>query len=391
MHTWRQIGRLAFVLSMLAWPASGQTGRADAVKTSELRPTMQSMFQSLTTVLPLSLSAEAFQDAANRQRLHDALRALSSNAARLTQHGAQVPADFDFLRRSLRNDAQSAYELFASGDLEESRFVFQHLTDNCFLCHSRLPSARPFPLGERFVAQLPMQELDPHQRMRLAVAARQFDLALSSCEHLFGSLDIPAAQIDLMGLFEDYLRIAIRVRSDYSRAIRALQTFQQRPDVPRYLSHLLGVWIESLMALQVEPERGSELTQAHSLIQQGQNRNRFMIDRQGMPYFALASGLLHRFVNAATKPKPQLAEAYYLLGVAESYMPRTSWISETDFYLETAVRLAPESPFGQRAFLFLEEYLIMGYTGSSGLHLPVEIQQRLDELRGLIRNAAVQK
>jgi hypothetical protein len=33
----------------------------------------------------------------------------------------------------------------------------------------------------------------------------------------------------------------------------------------------------------------------------------------------------------------------------------------------------------------------MGYTGSSGLHLPTEIQQRLDELRGLIRNAAAQK
>ena len=391
MSRWRQIGMLAFVLSMLAWTASGQTGRADAVKTGKLRPMMQSIFQSLTTVLPLSLSAETFQDAANRQRLHDALQALSRHATRLTQHGAQVPADFDFLRGSLRNDAQSAFELFASGDFEESRFVFQHLADNCFLCHSRLPSARPFPLGERFMTQLPMQKLDPHQRIRLAVAARQFDLALSSCESLFDSLDIPAAQVDLMGLFEDYLRIAIRVRNDFPRAIQTLQTFQQRPDVPQYLSHLLGVWIESLSALQVEPDRGSELTRARSLIQQGQNRNRFMIDRQGTPHFALASGLLHRFVNAANRPKPQLAEAYYLLGVAESYMPRTSWISETDFYLETAVRLAPESPVGRRAFLFLEESLTMGYTGSSGLHLPSDIQQRLDELRGLIRNAAAQK
>ena len=110
-----------------------------------------------------------------------------------------------------------------------------------------------------------------------------------------------------------------------------------------------------------------------------------------MVYFALASGLLHRFVNETSNPKPALAEAYYLLGVAESYMPRTSWISETDFYLETAVRLAPAAPFGRQAFLFLEEYLIMGYTGSSGLHLPSEIQQRLDELRGLIRSAAAKK
>ena len=391
MRTWRQVCLLASVWSLLTLPASGQTSRADTSPSSDLRPTMRSIFQSLTTVLPLSLSPETFQDADNRQRLHDALQALASHATRLTQHGAQVPADFDFLRRSLRDDAKSAFELFASGDFEESRFVLQHLTDNCFLCHSRLPSARPFPLGERFVAQLPMQELDPHQRMRLAVAARQFDVALSSCESLFGSLDIPAAQIDLMGLFEDYLRIAIRVRNDFPRAIRALKAFQQRPDVPQYLAHLLGVWIEALNDLQAEPNRESELTRARSLIQEGRNRNRFLADRQGMAHFALASGLLHRFVNTASRPKPELAEAYYLLGVAESYMSRTSWISETDFYLETAIRLAPASPYGQRAFLFLEEYLIMGYTGSSGLHLPSEIQQRLDELRDLVGNAAAKK
>jgi len=241
---------------MLALLATAQTRHTDTAQEGGFRPTMRTIFRALTTVVPLSLSGETFQDAANRQRLHDALQALSNQAMHLSQHGQDVPADFDFLRRSLRDDAQKAFELFDSEDFEESRFILHHLTDNCFLCHSRLPSSRPFPLGKHFLEQIPMQQLDPHERMRLAVAARQFDTVLSSCETLFRSPELPAAQIDLMALFEDYLRIAIRVRDDFPRAIHTLETFQRRSDVPQYLAHLLTIWTEALNTLQAAPSRG---------------------------------------------------------------------------------------------------------------------------------------
>jgi hypothetical protein len=395
MNNWRQVAVTTSLLIMLALPATAQTRHTDSAPEDGLRPTMRAIFQALTTVVPLSLSGDTFQDATNRQRLHDALQALSNQAIQLSQHGQNAPADFDFLRRSLRDDAQKAFELFESEDFEESRFILHHLTDNCFLCHSRLPSTRPFPLGKRFLEQIPMQQLDPHERMRLAVAARQFDTALSSCETLFRSPELPAAQIDLMALFEDYLRIAIRVRDDFPRAIHTLETFQRRADVPTYLAHLLTVWVEALNTLKAvpshEPSPETELTRARALIQQGQRRNRYLADRQGLVHFTLASGLLHRFVNTSSATKSQLAEAYYLLGVAESYVPRTSWISETEFYLETAVRLAPASPFGKQAFTFLEEYLVMGYSGSSGFFLPSDIQKRLDDLRSLVNDLAVEK
>ena len=395
MDKWRQVSVRTLLMIMVVLSATAQTRHTEPAQTGGLRPTMRTIFQSLTTVLPLSLSAETFQDTANRQRLHDALQTLSSHAMQLTQHGQHVSADFDFLRRSLRDDAQNAFELFESESFEESRFILHHLTDNCFLCHSRLPSSQPFPLGKHFLEQMPMNQLEPHERMRLAVAVRQFDTALANCETLFRLPELPAAQIDLMALFEDYLRIAIRVYDDFSRAIHTLETFQRRPDVPQYLSHYLTVWIEALNVLQVdpsrEPSRENELTRARSLIQQGQRRNRYLADREGLVYFTLASGLLHRFVDSSATTKPHLAEAYYLLGVAESYMPRTSWISETEFYLETAVRLAPASPFGKKAFTFLEEYLIMGYSGSSGLHLPPDIEKRLDDLKSLVNDSSFEK
>jgi hypothetical protein len=81
---------------------------------------------------------------------------------------------------------------------------------------------------------------------------------------------------------------------------------------------------------------------------------------------------------------PPLAEAYYLLGVAESYISRTLWISETEFFLETAIRLAPTSGPALQAYAFLEEYVLAQHMGSSGLHLPADVRARLEELRRLV-------
>lgn len=371
---------LLLILPMPAWTADSDTA-------SDLRPTMRTIFQALTTVFPLSLQQHQFQDKAHRPRIREALRQLADNAERLAGHGEQVPPHFDFLRQSLQQNAQYAWQRFDDGEYEEARFIVQQLTDHCFLCHSRLPSAQAFPLGKRFLDSVASDDLALPERVRLAVAARQFDTALSTCEALFRSLDIPAAQLDLMALFEDYLRVAVRVRGDNARALHTFATFQQRPDVPAYLAEHLTSWITALKTWQPHAASGNLLTQASELIRAGQQQNRFLADRQGLVHFMLASSLLHRYVNDNARPAAQLAEAYYLLGIAESYIPRSSWISETEFFLEMAIRLAPISPHAKKAYAFLEEYVITGYTGSSGLHLPSDVQEHLDELRRLVHGS----
>jgi hypothetical protein len=345
---------------------------------------MRAIFQALTTVFPLSLHRRQFQEPAQRPRIREALRQLADNAEQLARHGQQVPPYFDFLRQSLQQNARYALRSFEDGETEEARFIVQQLTDHCFLCHTRLPSAQAFPLGQRLLTHVSSEDLTLPERVRLAVAARQFDAALSICETLFRSLDIPAAQLDLMALFEDYLRIAIRVRDDRARALQTFVAFQQRPDVPAYLAEHLSSWITTLRTWQPNAASGDLLTQAGALIRVGQQQNRFLADRQGLVHFILASSLLHRYVSDHARPAAQLAEAYYLLGIAESYIPRSSWISETEFFLEMAVRLAPTSSHAKKAYAFLEEYVITGYTGATGLHLPSDVQDHLDELRRLL-------
>ena len=98
----------------------------------------------------------------------------------------------------------------------------------------------------------------------------------------------------------------------------------------------------------------------------------------------MASGILYRFVNENPEPSPEVAEAYYLLGVSEARIRRSFWVSESEFYLETAIRMAPRAPFAPLAYALLEEETLAGYSGSSGVHLPADVLGNLEELRSLV-------
>ena len=376
---------IAALVLLLITPIQQGYGSQHEAEKATLRATMRNIFTALTTIFPLSLNATQFQDPAQQQRIRAALQALATNASRVTAHGQQTPPHFTFLRQSLHNYAQEALHYFEQHQYDEARFIIHHFTDSCFACHARLPQSRPFALGKHFLAQVPQDELSPHERLRLAIAARQFDDALMTCEALFRSKKMRPAEIDLLGFFEDYLRITIRVQSDFPRAIRALQTFEKRSDVPSYLSQHLSRWIGDLQETATETKQTDALTHARALIQEGQQHNRFLADRQGLVHFIAASGLLHRYVQDATRSPAQLAEAYYLLGVAESYTPRSSWIPETEFFLETSIRLAPTSAIAKKAYVFLEEYILVGYAGSEGLELPGDVRTDLEALRRLVQ------
>lgn len=368
-------------LLMLTVLIPGRVGAQETSPARDLQPTMQAIFQALTEVFPWSLDAERFQAPGHRQRIQEALRLLAENTSSLATHGQDVPLSFDFLRRTLAQTARDAAQRYEHGQDQQARFAFQQLTEQCFACHSRFAHPRPFDLGKRFLTAMPLERLALRDRVRLAVATRQFDTALETCEALFRSTTMTAADIDVLGIVETYLKIVLRVRGDFPRAIMTLEQFVGRTDVTPDLRERLLSWVEALKELQLEGTTGEALARARALIEAGQRRNRFHADQLGLVHFVVASSLLHRYVDAQAPNTPALAEAYYLLGVAESSISRTAWIVETPFFLEMAIRLDPKSPVAAKAYDLLNAYILATYTSSAGTRLPHEVQESLEHLR----------
>jgi hypothetical protein len=380
MDTRRSLIPSLIIAWLLAGAADSVTGGPE---TQGVTNRMDGIFRALQTVFFLSLDPEGFQAPRNRGMILDDLDAITADAAQLAAH-EQGSEGFAVLSRSLADDAGRALSLFADGDMSGARFQINSLVSRCFACHSRLPGADSEELGKAFMEDPRVLALPLREQMTVAVASRRFTLALDLGERILGSEDVPAAAIDMTGVIEDYLKIAVRVQSDFARPIAALEAFRTRTDVPSYLRTYLDVWLQSLQSLEVNPASGDDgLAMARTLIQHGRIRNLYPADRRGLVYFLVASGLLHQFVELTPQDPERTAEAFYHLGVIDETISSSLWPSETELYLEKAIRLDPRTPLARQAFGFLEEYLLSGYTGSAGMAVPPGVAAHLDTLRAL--------
>jgi hypothetical protein len=262
----------------------------------ETAATMEGMFEAVRFLLPLSLSDERFEDPASREAILAVLQTLEESGSQLEAHGRGREASFSFLSRSLARDSAEIRQRYESGRVAEARFLLHQLTENCVACHSRLPSDSEFPLGQRFVQQASIADLPLDERVNLEMATRQFDRALATYEALFASPETSPTDLDLMGHFDAYLELSIRIRQDASRPARVLEQFSTRPDLSPSLRANLSQWIASLHALEKRRLGGSDVGQARALLREAENAEH-----------SASSPRIHRTV--ASSPRPTTGSA----------------------------------------------------------------------------------
>jgi hypothetical protein len=382
--------RIAALLLALPAACGAEPAREDpppAEAAESTRAAMGRIVESLSFVLPLSLDEDRFADPAQRQAILASLDALAESGAQLGSHGSSRDAGFAFLSRSLARDTRDVRDRFAAGRSAEARFLLLEVTDHCAACHSRLPDAAKHPIGRRLLDDPRVAGLHASERVNLEVATRQWERALESYEALFADTSRPAADLDLQGHVDGYLEVVLRVEDDPSRALRAMDVLAKRKDLPASMRENLGAWTASLRELPSRPRGGSAIAQARASIEQAQDSARYPDDRAALVDYVAASAILNRYVAEQPEPGPEVAEACYWLGVIESRIGRSFWLSQTEFYLEQAIRMAPQKPFARDAYELLEEFEISGYTGPEGGVVPKEVRARLDELAKLIARA----
>jgi hypothetical protein len=371
--SWLALGALALL-------GAAPSGTRDA----ETRAAMREIVEALGRVLPLSLSNARFSDPARRDEIRADLGKLAEGGARLESHHRPQDAGFDFLSSSLARDTREILQRYQAERFAEARFLLHQVTDNCVACHSRLPDAQAHPLGKQLFEDPAIAGLPAEERVELEVATRQFERALDSYEALFADPAVTPSDLDLMGTLDGYLELCLRVQRDPLRPAAALEKLAARPDVSPPLRATLKEWVKSLRELAKRPAAEPSLAAARELVEAARDQSRFPDDRRALVLYVAASGLLQRWLDAGPHPAAELGEAYYWLGLIESHVGRSFWLSQTESFLEASIRSAPGEPSADEAWGLLEEFVVSGYTGSAGGRVPEDVRARLDELRALI-------
>jgi hypothetical protein len=353
---------------------------------AQTRPAMQRIYGDLRQVLPIAVDEGSFADPKNHAKVREALRALARDAGALDDHTRGFDPGARYIARSLSRDVRQALQRFDQGSYAAAEYSVLEITSTCVTCHSRLPSAKDSEVTKGFVDSTELKALPILDRARIEAATRRFDEALGSYETALATPSVES--MELMRPLIDYLTLCVRVKGDVKRPVPALRKFAARKDVWTQLREDVQQWVRDLEGLSQKELDSDDVATARTLIQRGRGEGAYLADRRGLIQYLAASRILNRVVAVRRDPGPDVAEAYYLLGSVETRIGQSFWESPADFYLEMAVRMAPGTESGRRAYAMLEEETVLGFTGSGGEHLPDEERARLDELRGLIEAAA---
>ncbi|MEZ4290718.1 MAG: hypothetical protein R3E53_09370 [Myxococcota bacterium] len=183
----------------------------------------------------------------------------------------------------------------------------------------------------------------------------------------------------------EYLTVSIRVKGDIARPIPVLRRFAARADLWTNLRSDVERWIQALERYAASPPGKPSLASARAILEEADSVARYPSDRRPLVHYLIASSQLNRFLEAHdAEGGRDVAEAYYWLGLIASRTEFDYFVSEGDFYLETAIRTAPRDPIAKQAFLLLEEETVLGWTGSGGSHMPADVRENLEALRQLV-------
>jgi len=369
----------AALVAGLAAPAAAAAG-----DTEDTVAVMRRIYSQVEVLLPLSVRDAAFSDPAQASRVREALQQLARQADAVRAH-AEGDRRMAFLGDALARETRETLHRFESGRVEAAQFFVQRLADYCVACHASLPDPDDPPLASDFVDATALAGLPPERRATLQIATRRFDDALATLEAHLGSPEVHPAT--LLEPLTTYLTVALRVKNDPARALPVLDRLAERPDLWTYLRGDLERWRVELRSWKARGLPEPTLESARGMLEEARKLIRFPTDRAALVHYLLASAQLHRFLERhAGEESEEVAEAYYLLGLVESRVGGTGWwVSESDFHLETAIRMAPHSDVAARAFALLEEETLLGWSGSGGVHMPPDVRALLEELRVLAR------
>jgi hypothetical protein len=171
--------------------------------------------------------------------------------------------------------------------------------------------------------------------------------------------------------------------NDTRRPAQTLEAFARRSDMPDALKADVRAWVASLEALKLDLPADQGLATGRRMVNDAREHTLSVYDRRHLVDFIASITFVHRYLRSGTHNDLDVAEAYYLLGVAESYVSRSYWVSDTEYLLAASIRLAPKSAVAKQSLAFLEGYRSSVYNVTPARELPPDLQTNIDELRKL--------
>ena len=352
---------------------------------------MQALSQTLSDLLPLVSSRKKFSDPKNDSTIEADTKMLSTLTHSM-KNGSQPSDDpsMKIVSGLFEEDISRALEALKTGNRDYARHILGDATSYCIQCHTETNNGPDFP---HLNLALNYKDLTALERAELFAATRQFDQALSA---YVTALDDPKLSHDDAYEWDSAARsalaITVRVKQTAKDTLKLISALKSGAQIPKTSKSSVQAWEKAAKEWSKEKPKDLSkpqlvLNEAEAILKRAQKAQAFPLDHtQDIAYFR-AGSLLHGLLQQSSAQVGQTsdlrASALFWAGVAaESTRDMNFWTLHETYY-EQCIRLVPGSEQAKQCFARLKDSVTLGYSGSAGVSIPVEVQKRLELFKSM--------
>lgn len=368
---------LSLSAAVYAEPASGAEPVAD---------TMHKLATDVQVLLPLIYHYDTPAKASDQALINSKISSMLDHVDGLST----PPADtYQISYQALVMQLKQAQQAFASGREPHGMTLLRSATSVCATCHTQDERAATWlkptteAMGDGFVAG------------EFLFMTRQYDSAFNAYLTWLRQQKTLGYDQRTLTAFGRLLLTALQMKKSPSVITDLLGEFTRSESIDGLLKKDLTDWIIGINELQTltniseHPAPDALAVMAAQWLGDGVNEpaGRIVLPETSRPQIVWLRGELYRALINETD-RSNIADWLYWLALSDRVLEYRFYYSLADMYLKQCMLEYSDDPMAQSCYREYENYIVFFYSGSSGTHIPEEVETEMETLRSRVFNTS---
>lgn len=347
------------------------------------KPVPSVMYQFLARVVDLSpfiYDQEAFVTDKNSKKIAQDLQAMQELSAELTHHTRLTTPGYEKSAGVFIENINRVHDAFEHGHKAYAYRLVRSTLHACSSCHTQEKSMKLMHWDFSSM-NLPKKVLD---QANLYYTVRGFEQAWTRYKEVVSSYGKKHSNNhDLDQALDRLLIIALRVDRD-PKKVRTFLEGLGPLKLPAYFQNQNAQWITELQNL--EKEQGYQfLDKTGPAFESYINdlyRSVYPFARPGRSQKVVmeyATGMMFEFIN--NRPQDITQGMLYWLGVSNLELDEFEAALLGEQFLQDCIEKYRPTLISHQCFTALEDQWVIGFSGSSGIYLPFDLEKKLKDYR----------
>lgn len=360
---------------------------------ADVKPYMDQMLQEIYTLKPFIVSEVDYRDPKNAPVIQKSLQNMVVLSEKISHEGKIKNSGFAISGRAMNQQLKEAEVVYRVGNKDYSLWMLRSTLSVCMSCHTQLPSTSTkfdFANKDHFLKK-------PFDEAEFLFIVRNFDKALPLYNEVltgFPKKDPSVEHVEQALSRKVYYYV--RVQRDIPGFIQSLQKDLTNKELPTFLQARIQGLIKAANKIKSQPYPDFNEKQSQDLRSFAQSNLKkelagdFEMSAERELTYLKVSSVLYKYLDQhpQTSLKPDIL---YWLSFCERRYEEKALYSMPELYLKQCVLEHPESQVAPSCLKEYQDLIQMAYTGSSGTHIPEDVQREIESMKELIKKMTAKK